>query len=204
MDDDISKSDKTGLLIVVSGPAGSGKTTLCERMLREESNLSRVVTSTTRKPRRTEKNHIDYHFFDHATFEKKIAADEFYEYARVHDNLYGTLKSEVQEKLATGMDLMLIIDVQGADSLRRKAGSDALLSSRLVTVFILPPSIQVLERRLRKRATDDDDEIQKRLKVAIEEMKQAHKYKYCLKSSSRDEDFDKLCAIYHAEKMRNR
>ena len=150
---------KTGLLIVVSGPAGSGKTTLCERMLLGEPNLSRVVTSTTRKPRKGEKDRTDYHFFDHATFEEKIAADEFYEYARVHSNLYGTLKSEVQEKLATGMDLLLIIDVQGANTLRKKAVTDKLLKSRLVTVFILPPSIEELEQRLRERATDENDEI---------------------------------------------
>ena len=195
---------QTGLLIVVSGPAGSGKTTLCERILKEESNLSRVVTSTTRKPRKGEKDHIDYHFLDTATFEKKIEADEFYEYARVHSNLYGTLKSEVQEKLATGMDLLLIIDVQGADALRKKVITHELFKSRLVTVFILPPSIQVLEQRLRKRATDKDDEIQRRLTVAIEEMKHAHLYDYCLTSSSREKDFENLRAIYHAEKMRNR
>lgn len=195
---------QTGLLIVVSGPAGSGKTTLSERMIVEEPNLSRVVTSTTRRPRRGEQDGIDYHFFDHATFEEKIKADEFYEYARVHHNLYGTLKSEVQEKLATGMDLLLIIDVQGADSLREKTKTDELLKSRLVTVFILPPSIEELEQRLSERATDDPDEIQQRLKVAIEEIKCFKHYDYCLKSSSREEDFDSLRAIYRAEKMRNR
>ena len=99
---------KTGLLIVVSGPAGSGKTTLCNHMLMKEPALSRVVTSTTRKPRKGEKDRVDYHFFDHATFEAKIKDDQFYEYAKVHSNLYGTLKSDVQEKLTTGIDLLLV------------------------------------------------------------------------------------------------
>ena len=193
-----------GLLIVVSGPAGSGKTTLSQRILLEEPNLSRVVTSTTRKPRKGEKDGIDYHFLDHTIFEEKIEAGEFYEYARVHGKLYGTLKREVREKLATGMDLLLIIDVQGADSLREKALTDELLKSRLATIFILPPSIKELEKRLRERATDGDDEIRKRLKVAIEEMRQSNRYDYCLRSGSRKEDFRNLQAIYHAEKMRNR
>ncbi len=193
---------QTGLLIVVSGPAGSGKTTLCERMLKEESNLSRVITSTTRNPRKNEKDRVDYYFFDPATFEAKIEADEFYEYARVHGNLYGTLKSEVQEKLATGIDLLLVIDVQGAASLREKAKTDTLLKSRLVTVFVLPPSIEELERRLRERATDDNAEIQRRLKVAVDEIKQSDLYDYCLKSTSREKDFASLQDIYRTEKLR--
>ena len=195
---------QTGLLMIVSGPAGSGKTTLCERMLMEEQALSRVVTSTTRKPRKDEKDQIDYHFFDHSSFEEKIKADEFYEYARVHSNLYGTLKSDVQDKLTTGVDLLLIIDVQGATSFREKAKTDELLKKRLVTVFIMPPSIKELEQRLRERATDDDDEIQRRLAVAVEEIKQCNRYDYCLRSTSRKKDFENLRAIYRAEKMRNR
>ena len=195
---------ETGLLIVVSGPAGSGKTTLCDRMLAEETNLSRVVTSTTRKPREGEKDGIDYHFFDLPTFEETIRENGFYEYARVHNNLYGTLKRDVQEKLNTGRDLLLVIDVQGAAALREKAKTDALLQKRLVTVFVMPPSIEELERRLHERATDDPDEIQRRLTVAIEEIKQRLQYDYCLPSASREDDFESLCAIYRAEKMRIR
>jgi guanylate kinase len=195
---------QSGLLIVISGPAGSGKTTLSKRMLVKEPSLHRVVTSTTRKPRKGEKDHIDYHFFDRPAFEAKIKANEFYEYAQVHNNLYGTLKSEVQDKLATGTDLLLVIDVQGANSLREKAKTDEFLKKRLVTVFIMPSGLEELEQRLRKRAADDDDEIQRRLRVAVKEMKQYNLYDYCLHSKSRDEDFESLRAIYHAEKMRNR
>ena len=201
---DISFDVEKGQTFSIVGPSGSGKTTLCESMLMEESNLSRAVTSTTRKPRRGEKDRIDYHFFDHATFEEKIEAGEFYEYARVHDNLYGTLKSDVQEKLTAGRDMLLVIDVQGANSLRKKAITDELLKSRLITVFILPSSIKELEKRLRERATEEDDEIRRRLAVATEEMKQFTRYDYCLKSSSRKEDFENLRTIYRAEKMRNR
>ena len=194
----------SGLFIIVSGPAGSGKTTLSKRMLNEELSLSRVVTSTTRNPREGEKDGIDYHFFDRSTFEEKIKANEFYEYARVHNNLYGTLKSDVQDKLTSGVDLLLIIDVQGAASFREKSKTDELLKQRLVTVFMMPPSLEELEKRLRKRATDTPDEIQRRLTVAFEEIKQCNEYDYCLRSSSREEDFENLRAIYRAEKMRNR
>ena len=157
---------QTGLLIIVSGPAGSGKTTLCERMLAEVPELWRVVTSTTRKPRVGEKDHVDYYFFDHATFEQKIAEGHFYEHAHVHSNIYGTLKSEVQDKLAAGTDLLLNIDVQGAAQMRQTALTDELLKGHVVTVFIMPRTLEELEKRLRGRATDAEDEIQRRMQVA--------------------------------------
>lgn len=195
---------QTGLLIIVSGPAGCGKTTLCDRMLAEIPELWRVVTSTTRKPRAGEQDHVDYYFFDHATFEQKIAEGHFYEYAHVHSNIYGTLKSEVQDKLAAGTDLLLNIDIQGAAQMRETAKTDPLLKGRVITVFIMPPSLEELEQRLRGRATDDDDEIKRRMKVALEEIEHCDRYDYCLRSASRGEDFENLQAIYRAEKMRNR
>ena len=112
---------ESGFLFIVSGPAGSGKTTVCDRMLNEVSGVQRVVTSTTRAPRGGERDTVDYYFFDRPTFEQKIEAGEFYEHARVHNNLYGTLKSEVQGKLASGIDLLLNIDVQGAAQMRETA-----------------------------------------------------------------------------------
>ena len=96
---------KSGRLFILSGPAGCGKTTLCNRMIAELPQIKRVVTSTTRAPRKGEVDKSDYYFFDQKTFEKKVIAGEFYEYAKVHGNLYGTLKSEVEEKLASGNDL---------------------------------------------------------------------------------------------------
>ena len=195
---------QTGLLLIVSGPAGSGKTTVCDRVLNEEAAIQRVVTSTTRAPRGKEQDTVDYYFFDKATFEAKIAAGDFYEYANVHSNIYGTLKSEVQDKLAAGIDLLLNIDVQGAAQMRETARHDELLKARVATIFIMPPSIEELERRLRGRGTDADDEVQRRMQVALEEIEQAPHYDYVLRSATMDEDFESLRSIYRAEKMRVR
>jgi len=197
-----NSTQQTGLLIIVSGPAGSGKTTLCDRMLAEEPALWRVVTSTTRKPRGGEKNHVDYYFFDHATFEQKIADGHFYEHAHVHGNIYGTLKSEVQDKLAAGTDLLLNIDVQGAAQMRETAQTDPLLKGHVVTVFIMPRTLEELEQRLRGRATDDEDQIQRRMKVASAEMQQHELYDHTILSGSRGEDFQALQQIYFAEKAK--
>lgn len=194
----------SGLLLIVSGPAGSGKTTVCDRMLAEEPAIQRVITSTTRAPRGEEKDRIDYYFFDKATFEAKIAAGDFYEHAQVHSNLYGTLKSEVQNKLEAGIDLLLNIDVQGAAQMRDNAKRDELLQGKVATVFIMPPSLEELEQRLRGRGTDASDEVQRRMKVALEEIEHADQYDYVLRSASRWEDFENLRSIYRAEKMRVR
>lgn len=194
----------SGILLIVSGPAGSGKTTVCDRMLAEEPAIQRVITSTTRAPRGQEKDRVDYYFFDKATFEAKIAAGDFYEHAQVHSNLYGTLKSEVQEKLTDGIDLLLNIDVQGAAQMRETAQHDELLQGKVATVFIMPPSLEELEQRLRGRGTDADDEVQRRMKVALEEIEHADRYDYVLRSASRWEDFENLRSIYRAEKMRVR
>jgi guanylate kinase len=191
---------KSGLLIIVSGPAGSGKTTVCERMLLEMPQIARVITSTTRAPRGCEIDKVDYYFFDHETFQAKIHADEFYEYAHVHSNLYGTLKSEVQGKLASGTDLLLNIDVQGAAQMCKTAQNDPLLKGHVCTVFIMPPSAEELEKRLRGRGTDAEDEVQRRMQVASEEMQQASNYDHTILSGSRDEDFEALKAIYLSAK----
>lgn len=187
---------KSGRLFIVSGPAGSGKTTLCDRMIAESPQIDRVITSTTRAPREGEVDKTDYHFFDYKTFREKIDSGNFYEYATVHGNLYGTLKSEVQEKLSDGIDLLLNIDVQGAAQFREAAKHESLLKGKIVTIFIMPPSIKVLEARLRNRGTDSEVEIQRRLKVAVEEMAQSSHYDHRISSASRNEDFEALKEIY--------
>jgi len=190
------ENPQSGLLLIVSGPAGSGKTTLCERMLEELPEIERVVTATTRAPRGGEVDTVDYYFFDHDTFQAKIETGDFYEYARVHGNLYGTLQSEVQDKLAAGTDLLLNIDVQGAAQMRETAQNDPLLKGKVLTVFIMPPNIGELEARLRGRATEAEDEVQRRMRVAVEEMKQSRHYDHTILSGTRDEDFAALKAIY--------
>ena len=198
------KSPPYGLLLVVSGPAGVGKTTVCERPIAEEANLRRAITATTRPPREGERDGVDYHFLDKATFEAKIAEDAFHEHAEVHGQFYGTLKSEVNDTLAAGTDLLLNIDVQGASTFRENAPADERLRDHLVTVFITPPTLEVLEERLRGRGTDDEEEIQRRLRVAVREIENCDQYDYCLRSGARWEDFENLRAIYRAEKMRVR
>jgi guanylate kinase len=197
-----NNASNTGLLIIVSGPAGSGKTTLCDRMLAEVPELWRVVTSTTRQPREGEKDHVDYYFFDHATFEQKIEQGHFYEYAHVHSNIYGTLKSEVQDKLAAGTDLLLNIDVQGAAQMRETALTDPLLKGHVITVFIMPRNLEELEQRLRGRGTDPEDEIQRRMQVATSEMQQHQLYDHTILSGTRFEDFEALQTIYLKEKAK--
>jgi guanylate kinase len=187
---------ESGFLFIVSGPAGIGKTTVCDRMLREIPGVERVVTATTRAPRRGEANTIDYYFFDHDTFQAKIDAGAFYEYAQVHNQLYGTLKSEVQGKLATGIDLLLNIDVQGAAQMRETAQNDPLLKGKVITIFIMPPTLEVLAARLRGRGTDAEDEIQRRMAVAVREMQLSKHYDHKILSATREEDFAALVAIY--------
>ena len=187
---------ESGFLFIVSGPAGIGKTTVCDQMLKEITGVERAVTSTTREPRRGEIDTVDYYFFDHDTFQAKIDAGAFYEYAQVHNQLYGTLKSEVQGKLANGIDLLLNIDVQGAAQMRETAQNDPLLKGKVITIFIMPPTIEVLAARLRGRGTDTEDEIQRRMAVAVEEMQLSKYYDHKIVSATREEDLAALVAIY--------
>ena len=191
-----------GILLIVSGPAGIGKTTVCERLLKATSNLQRIITTTTRSARGNEKDGVDYHFIDRANFEAKIAGKEFYEYARVHNQLYGTLKSAVHEKLQRGTDLLLNIDVQGAAQMREMAKTDPVLYGRLVTVFLMPPSLEELEKRLRGRGTDSAQEVQRRMQVAKIEIEESIHYDSVLKSTNKEADFEQLRTIYAREKLR--
>ena len=190
------------ILLIVSGPAGSGKTTLCARMCDTYMNIDRVVTSTTRSPRDGEKDAIDYYFFSQSEFEAKIEGGEFYEYARVHDRLYGTLKSEIDPKLESGRDMLLNIDVQGTQSFRDAAKNSAELANKLVSVFVAPLDKEELQRRLTSRASDDQAEIARRLDNATKEMSEWSHYDYFIRSGTRDQDFEQLSCIYNAEKLR--
>lgn len=192
------------LLVILAGPAGSGKSTLCERLVRECAGFERVVTSTTRPPRPGEVDGRDYHFFSDEEFDRLVGEGAFLEWARVHghDRRYGTLRRTIDEKLAARIDLCMNVDVQGVASIQRVAAADATLARRLVTVFLMPPDLDELRRRLRGRAQDSDAEIERRMQTAMREMEQWPGYDFCVRSRSRDEDFATVCAIITAEKHR--
>lgn len=192
-----------GLLLIISGPAGSGKTTLCDRLVQAHApGLSRVVTSTTRGSRGGEIAGVDYHFLTDEEFEAKIDEDAFYEHALVHGKRYGVLKSEVLGKLEAGVDLVLCVDVQGAATLRRVAEKEISLRDSLASLMLMPPDIEVIRQRLEGRGTDNPEEIKHRLRVASDEISHWREYDYCIVSSDRDEDFAQVEAIYKAERSR--
>ncbi|MEW6155891.1 MAG: guanylate kinase [Verrucomicrobiota bacterium] len=194
--------DSSALLIVISAPSGGGKTTVCEGLLRSNPNAIRAITCTTRPPRDGERDGVDYYFLDAGDFLKRVQAGNFLEHATVYGNSYGTLKSEVLGKLRLGKDVLLSVDVQGAASIRKAAESDPELKRALVTVFLAPTSLAVLEERLKKRGKDSAMAIHKRLGVARQEIAQWKHFDYLIVSGSIAEDIRRMQAILQAEKMR--
>jgi guanylate kinase len=194
---------ETGLLIVISAPSGGGKTTLCDQLIENNPNTVRAITCTTREPRDGETDGVDYYFLDAGTFLKRVQAGNFLEHATVYGNSYGTLKSEVLGKMRQGKDVLLSIDVQGAATIRARAEEDAELKRSLITIFLAPISIAVLEQRLKKRGKDSSGAIQKRLSVARQEIGQWKNFDFLILSSSIAEDLRRMQAIVLAEKMRN-
>jgi guanylate kinase len=186
------------LLLVIAGPAGSGKSTLCDRLVAERPDFSRVVTTTTRPPRAGEIDGVHYHFFPAAEFRRRIAAGDFLEWAQVHgdrdDRLYGTLAASVLEPLTQGRSLVMSIDVQGVASLRRAAASQERLRRALATVFIVVDRARLVAR-MRERAKDHEEEIARRLATAEAELREAPKFDWRIESRTRDEDFDELLRI---------
>ncbi len=157
----------TPILIVISAPSGAGKTTLCSRLLATRSDVRLSISTTTRAPRGKEKEGREYHFTDNPTFEAMIQQGAFAEWARVHGYYYGTSMQTIDRAFQDGYHVLLDIDVQGADSLRKAYGP------RCYTVFVSPPDLAVLESRLRSRGTDSEEVIQKRMKNARREMEAA-------------------------------
>jgi guanylate kinase len=190
------------LLIVISAPSGGGKTTLCQQLLATHPNVTRVVTSTTRPPREGERDGVDYHFLDAATFQERVRSGEFLEHATVFGRSYGNSRSDVLTKLRQGRDVLLNIDVQGAATIRAKAAADAELNKALVTVFLTPASIAILEQRLRKRGTETEEVIRQRVGVAQQEIAEWKHFDYLILSTSIAEDLRRMVCILEAEKMR--
>ena len=192
-------SHRTGILYLVSGPSGSGKTTLCRR-LSTEGEASYAISCTTRKPRPGEENGKDYFFLSIPEFQEKISAGELLEHAEVHGNFYGTLLSEVLNKLAAGVDVVMDIDVQGAALVRES--SHPIIQQALVDIFIMPPNAEELRKRLTGRGTDSQEIIDTRMKNSLEEMEHWPKYSFRIVSGSHEEDYTFFKALLHGERLR--
>ena len=187
---------KNSVMLIISGPAGSGKNTVSERLISEFPQIKRVVTSTSRPPRGAEKDGVDYHFLSPENFVKGIENGDFFEYAKVHDRYYGTSKKAVYEALEKGDDLILIIDVQGAATWRKIAAADKSIGDKTTFVFIAPASVAELRKRLVGRATESDAEIERRLQTAISEYAAADNFDKKIDSKTRDDDYRALREIY--------
>lgn len=189
------KETRRGMLIIISGPSGAGKGTLCERLLQQDGDISFSVSATTRAPRHGEKDGVHYHFLTEKAFDDLLAQDAFLEYATVHDHRYGTPRAPVEKAMEEGQDILLDVDSQGALRVMNKVKDT-------VSIFILPPSFKALRQRLHTRNTDDDREIEKRLNNAQKEIQQCRHYNYAIVNDDLDLAFSRLRCIIMAERHR--
>jgi guanylate kinase len=193
---DVGQIQRRGLMLVLSSPSGAGKTTLSRQLLDNDKQIQLSVSATTRARRTGERDGVDYHFVDTATFSGMIERGEFLEHARVFDHFYGTPSAPVEAALMAGRDVLFDIDWQGTQQLKEKAGSD------LVTVFILPPSTRDLERRLITRAQDSMEVVQKRMAKAADEMSHWAEYDYQIINRDIATSLMELKSILTAERLK--
>lgn len=184
----------SGTLYIVAAPSGAGKTTLVRMLLAEYDDVQLSISYTTRAPRTGEDHGREYHFTDVETFRRMIAADEFLEWAEVHGNYYGTSKKAIGEQLTAGRDVLLEIDWQGAQQVRQTFPA-------AVGIFILPPSLDELERRLTGRGTDSAEVIARRLAAAQAEMRHVSEFDYVIINNQLQEALEDLCAVVHASRL---
>jgi len=192
---------RSGILFVLSAPSGAGKTTLTTA-LRQKPDFVYAVSCTTRAPRAGELDGEDYYFLSEEDFARRVDAGEFLEHAEVHGRRYGTLKSTVLENLSRGIDVLIDIDTAGAAGIRN-CGDPAILAA-LADVFIMPPGLDELARRLRKRGTETEQQIETRIRNAAAEMQHWRSYRYTLISGSMEEDIEKFRAVMRAERYLSR
>jgi guanylate kinase len=192
---------RSGILFVVSAPSGAGKTTLCDA-LRQTPDFVYSVSCTTRAPRAGEIEGEDYHFISQKEFLQRVAANEFLEHASVHGKYYGTLLEPVVSNLKKGVDVLIDIDTQGAAAIRQY--NDSFVRQSLADVFIMPPDLEELRRRLTKRGTETETQIEVRLQTAAREMELWRDYRYTIISRSMEEDLQKFRQIMGAERILSR
>jgi guanylate kinase len=179
-------------LVILAGPAGVGKSTLCDRMVAEIPGFERVITATTRAPRPNETDGRDYHFLSEAEFDRRLAAGDFLEWARIHQKQRsGVPKSSVLERLEH-TNLVMNVDVQGVRNIRTAAAREPRLTGRLVTIFVAPDSLEVLRERMLGRGPISADELSRRLQSAELELAERYSYDYIIHSSTKEQDFRAL------------
>jgi guanylate kinase len=184
-----------GMLIVISGPSGVGKGTICKALLKRNPLLQLSISATTRIPRKGEVDGVEYYFFSHEEFQHQINNGGFLEYAEVHGNFYGTLKEEVDRKLSDDEIVILEIDIQGAAQVRDNA-------SEVINIFIAPPSMEELISRIQSRGTENQQQIDGRMVVALEEMKEAERYDYIVINDNIEKTVEQIENIIYSEKLR--
>ena len=189
------KTNNKGLLIVVSGPSGAGKDTICQKLIKENSNIWMSVSMTTRKPRPLEKDGVDYFFVSSEEFENKINDNTFLEYASYNDNYYGTPKDKVEEKLNEGKDVILVIDINGAINIKKTIPS-------ALFIFIMPPDMETLKNRLIGRKTESKDKVVQRFITAYNEVNNYKKYNYVVVNDKVEDAVNKVKSIIQSEKCR--
>ena len=189
------KTNNKGLLIVVSGPSGAGKDTICQKLIKENSNIWMSVSMTTRKPRPLEKDGVDYFFVSSEEFENKINDNTFLEYASYNDNYYGTPKDKVEEKLNEGKDVILVTDINGAINIKK------IIPSALF-IFIMPPDMETLKNRLIGRKTESKDKVVQRFITAYNEVNNYKKYNYVVVNDKVEDAVNKVKSIIQSEKCR--
>jgi guanylate kinase len=187
-----ASAQRRGLLVIVSSPSGAGKTTLCRRLMNEFPQVGFSVSYTTRTPRPGEREGVDYCFVSHEQFTRMADAGEFAEWAQVHGNFYGTPRAAVDKALSGGVDVLFDIDWQGGRQLKDKFPDDAVM------IWILPPSLQVLEDRLRRRAADSPEVIERRLLAAKRELMEYGIYDYLIVNDDLERAYDQLRSVYIA------
>jgi guanylate kinase len=197
--------DPRPLLIVISAPSGTGKTTLCDRLISEFRTMKYSVSCTTRSPRDGEIDGVDYHFITEAAFAEKVKRNDFLEHAEVHAHRYGTPRAMVMDHLQRGTDMLMDIDVQGAAQIRnaiQRAGPDDPLHRAYVDVFIAPPSLEVLRARLKGRGKDSNEVIERRMQQVEKELACWRDYHYFIINDRLDATYDTLRSIIIAEHHR--
>ncbi|HIJ38057.1 MAG TPA: guanylate kinase [Rhodospirillaceae bacterium] len=194
--DDSNGIRRRGLMLVLSSPSGAGKSTIARALLSSDPRLSMSVSATTRPPRPGEIDGKDYHFVDRTRFEAMVRDSQLLEHARVFDNYYGTPKTQVEQALAAGLDVLFDIDWQGTQQLAQNARAD------LVSIFILPPSVAELERRLRGRAQDSEEVVRNRMNKAGDEMSHWPEYDYIVVNNDVDCSVASVKAIIAAERLK--